>query len=283
MREIGPGVYVETGFQGGNVGLIVADEGAVLIDTPMLPWEARQWARTIKRVTKEEIRFVINTDHHIEHSLGNQFFAAPVIGHELAWKEITGYSEAYRQRLIDSLQSGDPERDAEWKELTLIPPQLTLSERLILYLGDKCVQIIYVGGHCPSSILVYLPREGILFAGDVVVNGVHPSLVQANSRVWLRALNRVRRMSYQVLVPGLGEPGDKEMTTAISACIRDIRAGVRRHYAAGRSKAETYNQLLGLVSSFPIPDGRKDKIEQQFKAGIGQVYEEIKSDKGSNS
>jgi cyclase len=283
MREIGPDVYVETAFQGGNVGLIVTPEGAVLVDTPMMPWEARQWAATVKRTTKQPIRFVINTDHHTEHILGNQFFAAPVVGHELAWKEITGYSEAYRQRLIDSLQVGDPQRDAELKELVLVPPKVTVTARLTLFLGDRCIYIIHVGGHCPSSLLVYAQREGVLFAGDVVVRGVHPTLGQANSKTWLRALNRIRRMSCDVLVPGIGEPGDKEITTDISTYIRDIRAGVRRQFAAGRSKAETYNQLLSVVSSFPISEGRKDKIEQQFKAGINQVYEEIKSEKSTGN
>ncbi len=283
MQEIGPGVYVETGFQGGNVGLIVTPEGAVLVDTPMMPWEARQWAATVKRTTKQPIRFVINTDHHTEHILGNQFFAAPVVAHELAWKEITGYSEAYRQRLIDSLQIGDAERDTELKELVLVPPKVTTTERMTLFLGDKCIHVIHVGGHCPSSVLVYAQREGVLFAGDVVVRGIHPSLAQASSKAWLRALNRIRRMSFNVLVPGVGEPGDKGMTADISTYIREIRAGVRRHFAAGRSKAETYNQLLSAVSSFPIPEGRKDKIEQQFKAGINQVYEEIKSEKSAEN
>jgi cyclase len=283
MREIGPGIYVETGFQGGNVGLIVTSEGAVLIDTPMMPWEARQWASTVRLATDQPIRFVVNTDHHTEHILGNQFFAAPVVGHELAWKEITGYSEAYRQRLIDSLQVGDAEGDTDLKGLVLVPPKVTITERLTLFLGDKCIHIIHVGGHCPSSVLVYVQREGVLFAGDIVVRGVHPFLAQANSKAWLRALNRIRRMSFDLLVPGIGEPGEKEMTADISTYIRDIRAGVRRQFAAGRSKAETYNQLLSTVSLFPIPEGRKDKIEQQFKAGINQVYEEIKSEKSTGN
>ena len=281
MQEIGPGVYVETKFQGGNVGLLVMEEGAVLIDTPMMPWEAREWARAVKEVAREDIRFVINTDHHPEHSLGNQFFAAPVIGHELGWKEVTGYSEAYRQRLIDSLQVGAAAHDAELKELTLVPPKLTLTTQLMLYLGNMGIQLIHVGGHTSSSILVYLKEEKILFTGNVVVRDVHPVLAQASSKDWLSALRRVRRMKVDILVPGQGEPGDQEMTVAVSAYIKSVRSGVRHHYNAGHSKAETYSQLLTLLDSFPVLDGKKDKVEQQFKAGINQVYEEIKTEKES--
>jgi len=280
MREVNPGVYVETGFQGGNVGLILTGEGAVLVDTPMMPWEAREWARMIKRVTNEKIRFVINTDHHTEHSLGNHFFAGTIIGHEMGWKEIVGFSEAYRQRLIDSLQVGDAERDSELKGLTLMPPKLTLTDHLTLYLGEKRIHLLHVGGHATSSIVVHLKREKVLFTGDVVVQGVQPILSQSNSREWLNALNRIRRISFDVLVPGQGEPGDKEMTTTLSEFIRGIRSGARKHYKAGHSKAETYNQLLELIHLFPVIESRRDKVEQQFKAGISQVYEEIKAEKG---
>jgi len=280
MHEVAPGVYVETGFQSGNVGLILTGEGAVLVDTPMMPWEAREWARMIRRATNEKIRFVINTDHHIEHSLGNHFFPATIIGHEAGWKEITSFSEASRQRLLDSLQVGDPERDAELKGLTPAPPNLTLTDRLTLYLGDKRINLLHVGGHAMSSIVVHLKQEGVLFTGDVVVHGAPPTLAQANSREWLIALNRIRRLSFDVLVPGQGEHGGKELTDAISHFIREVRSGVRKHYRAGHSKAETYNQLLELMRMFPVPEARRDKIEQQFKAGVSQVYDEIKAEKG---
>jgi cyclase len=280
MQEVGPGVYVETGFQGSNVGLIVTDEGSVLIDSPMMPWDTRRWADTVEQVAGDSVRFLINTDHHPEHSLGNQFFPVPVIGHELGWKEITGYSDAFRQRLIDSLQIGDAERDAELKALSWVPPKLTLTNRLMLHLADKAIQLIHVGGHASSSILVYLRNEKILFSGDVVVRDTHPVLAQANSSDWLNALNRVRRMSFEVLVPGQGQPGDKELTVPVSDFVRSVRFGVRRHYRAGHSKAETYNQLLKLVDSFPVEDGKKEKTEQQFKAGINQIYEEIKAERG---
>ena len=283
MQEVAPGIYVEGDFEGGNVGMIVTGEGVVLIDTPMMPWEARKWADMVRKTTSHPVRFVINTDHHVEKSLGNQFFPVPVIGHESGWKEMTGYSEAYRQRLLDSLQVGEPERDAELKQVVFVSPTITLTDKLTLFVGDKTLHLMYIGGHSVSSILVYVPQDGVLLTGDVVVNGVLPVLAQANSKMWLDALTRIRRMSFDVLVPGRGAPGGKEMTLPVSTFIRDVRSGVRRHCAAGRSKAETYNQMLDLLNAFPIRDGRRERIEQQFKVGINQVYEEMKTEKGNKS
>lgn len=279
MREIGPGVYVESAFQGGNVGLVVMDEGTLLIDTPMMPWEAHEWSRTVEEIAGDSVRFVINTDHSPERSLGNQFFSAPIVGHESGWKEVTSYSESYRQRLIDSLQTGDTERDTELSELTLAPPNLTLATRLMLYFGDKGVQLIHVGGYACSSVLVYLQEEKILFTGNVVVHDTHPVLAHADSKQWLSVLTRIRRMPFDTLVPGHGEPGDGELTEAVSAYIRRVRSGVRHHYRAGHSKAETYSKLLTLLDSFPVTDAKRDRVEQQFKAGVNQVYEELRTEK----
>ena len=86
-------------------------------------------------------------------------------------------------------------------------------------------------------------------------------------------------MTFDSMVPGQGEPGDVELTIAVSAYIRSVRSGVRHHYNAGHSKAEAYSQLLTLLDSFPVLERKKEKVEQQFKAGINQVYEEIKAEK----
>ena len=71
IREIAPRVYVETGFHGANVGFIVTGEGMILIDTPLLPDDARLWLKEIRSRTEQEITFIVKTDHHRGHILGN--------------------------------------------------------------------------------------------------------------------------------------------------------------------------------------------------------------------
>jgi glyoxylase-like metal-dependent hydrolase (beta-lactamase superfamily II) len=149
----------------------------------------------------------------------------------------------------------------------------------MLYFGDRGVQLIHVGGHSCSSVLVYLQEERILFTGNVVVQDTHPVLGHSNSKEWLSVLTRIRRMPFDTLVPGHGEPGDGAMTEAVSEYIRRVRSGVRHHYRAGRSKAETYSKLLTLLDSFPVEETKREQVEQQFKVGVNQVYEELRTEK----
>ncbi|MGD9147246.1 MAG: hypothetical protein PVI80_16885, partial [Anaerolineae bacterium] len=86
IREIAPNIFVETEYHGANVAFVVSGEGVILIDSPMLPHEAHHWRAEIEKRTGEEIVYIINTDHHRAHVIGNQYFpTGAVIAHERAW------------------------------------------------------------------------------------------------------------------------------------------------------------------------------------------------------
>ena len=107
MQQLTKDVYAETNVRGANVGFVVTGEGVVLIDSPMIPSEARWWREQIAAITDQEIIYLINTDHHRGHVLGNQYLATAVIAHELAWKEMKSYGDSFRQRLINRFIKDD--------------------------------------------------------------------------------------------------------------------------------------------------------------------------------
>ena len=67
-------VYVETGYQGANVGYITTEQGVVMVDTPQRPTDAVAWRKQIKKAG--EISYLINTHSHGDHFFGNYFFDA---------------------------------------------------------------------------------------------------------------------------------------------------------------------------------------------------------------
>jgi len=274
MQEIAPGVFVETGYQGANVGFVVTDEGVVLIDTPMLPSQARHWRQQIALTTEQPVVYVFNTDYHRGHILGNQFFPAPVIAHDAAWEQMKGYSDAFRQQCIDLWQELDPEGSFERPEIIL--PELTFTRRIVLHRGQRTMHLIHMGGHTPATSILYLPEEGIAFTGDLVFNNILPSLRHANTKQWLEALTALRKMRVDVIVPGHGEICGKEATQRLSEFIREVRAQVRQLYKAGRSKSEVSSKLTYLLDFFPAVGGEREKLRQRFKAGIDRVYDEMK-------
>ena len=280
IREIAPNVFVETEYHGANVAFIVTGNGVVLVDTPMLPDDARHWQVQIRARTKEQAIYIVNTDHHRAHVVGNQhFLPATVIAHELAWKEIKSYGDSFRTRLLNMYEDRIPAAAEEWRDhLQIINPEVTFTDRTVLYRGDKEIHLIPIGGHTPATTVVYLPQDRILLTGDAVVTNRPPFLSQGNTKEWLDALTYLRRLEYDLLVPGHGELTGKEATETMSDYLRLVRRRVRSAYRAGLSKAETSRSLSQLIRHWPIPDFEKPKADRRFKSGLGRVWTEIRAE-----
>jgi cyclase len=280
IREIAPNIFVETEYHGANVAFVVTGEGVILIDTPMLPDQARLWQGVIRQRTDEPITYIINTDHHRAHVIGDQYFpSATVIAHEQAWKEMKSYGDSFRTRLINMYRDRIPEAVAEWKQnLEIIKPEITFTSRTVLFKGDKEIHIIPLGGHTPATSVIYLPNEKLLFAGDVVVTNRPPFLSQGSTKQWLQGLAYLRKLRYDVLIPGHGELTGKEATENMSGYLRMVRRKVRAAYLSGMPKAETARSLSHLIRCWPIPPFEKPKADRRFKSGLGRVWNEVRAE-----
>jgi cyclase len=284
VQEIAHNVFIETRYHGANVAYIPTGEGIILIDTPMLPNDARAWLALIEASCREPILYIINTDHHRAHIIGNQFFPmARVLAHEHAWKEMKSYGDSFRTRLLNMYRERNPPAVAEWRHLKTIKPQVTFTGRCTLFKGDKEIHLIAVGGHTPATIIVFFPNEKILFSGDVVITDRPPFLSQGNTKQWLEALTYLRKLRYDVLIPGHGEPTGKEATDRMSEFLRLVRRHVRSAYLAGLSKSETASSLSHLIRFWPIPPEEKPKADRRFKSGLGRVWNEVRAEEVAKS
>jgi glyoxylase-like metal-dependent hydrolase (beta-lactamase superfamily II) len=280
VREIAPNIFVETEYHGANVAFVATGEGVILIDTPMLPEQALRWRAEIRERTGKEIIYIINTDHHRAHVIGNQLFpTATVVAHELAWKEMKSYGDSFRTRLLNMYRDRIPEAVEFWQEhLEIVNPEITYTGRTIFLKGGKEIHLIPLGGHTPATTVVHFPQEGLLFTGDLVVTNRPPFLSQGNTKEWLEALTYLRKLRYDVLIPGHGELTSKEATENMSSYLRMVRRKVRSAYRSGLSKADTARSLSHLIRHWPIPPFEKPKADRRFKSGLGRVWNEIRAE-----
>lgn len=277
MQQIGECVYVETTYYGGNVGCVITEQGPVLIDTPVLPYECRHWRDQILQLTGLPIQYVINTDYREEHILGNGFFDAPVVAHELTWERVLGYGDSFWQQVANLLEPIGVEATAEIDRLKLVPPRIAFTGRMMICKGSLLLRLTHLGGHTPATIAVHLPDEGVVFTGNNVVCDTLPVLTHADTKQWLEALTAIRKMRVKTLVPGHGPLCDTTLTRSLSEYIRLIRNRVRRHFQAGRSKAELAGLTAELVDVYPVPMAEQEGLRSRIKANLDRVYDEIKS------
>lgn len=274
MQEVAPNVFVELGYEGANVGLILTDEGGIVVDTPMIPADAKDWAARVSEMT-ERVLYVFNTDHHRAHILGNQFFEAPVIAHEAAWKEMANYKDTYIER-TKSLFKKQPDIQKQFNQTQIVKPEMTFTGRLIMKKGGRELHFIHLGGHTPATSGLYLPDANVLFTGDFVVVSEHPSLGQCDSREWISRLKWLRRQDYQLVVPGHGPLCNVEAVDPVIHYIRVMRVKVRDQYKQGRTKAESAVVISQMIDCFPYKVGTKSRIEKRIRAGVSKLYDEMK-------
>lgn len=274
MQEIADGVFVEFDYEGANCGLVLTDAGAIVIDTPIIPAQAKDWAAQVAQKT-DNVLYVFNTDHHRAHILGNQYFDAPVLAHEYAWQEMAGYKDTFIER-TQNLYKKLPEIQKQFSETYIVKPELTFTGHMTMEKGGRPLHFIYLGGHTPATSGLYIPDVNILFAGDLVVVDEHPALGQCNSKEWLEQLEWLQHQQLNAIVPGHGPLCNVEAIEPMRCYIRTMRARVRSQYKQGRTKAESAVVISQMLDMFPYPPGRKSFIEKRIRAGVSRIYDEMK-------
>jgi cyclase len=256
LQEIADRVFVDLDYEGANVGCILTDAGAIVVDTPMIPAEAKHWAKTVSDLT-DTVLYVFNTDH------------------EAAWKEMANYKDTFIER-TKNLFKKRPEIQRQFDEIRIIKPELCFSGKMVMEKGGREFFFVHLGGHTPATSGLYLPKERILFTGDLVVVEEHPALGQCISEEWLAKLRWLRRQKYELIVPGHGALCNVEASEPVSEYIRAMRAKVRSQYKSGRTKAEAAVVISQMIDFFPYRQGEKSIIEKRIRAGVSRVYDEMK-------
>ncbi len=187
-----------------NAGFVVTREGVVVFDTLGSPSLAREMLQRIREVTTAPIRRVIVSHYHADHYYGIQVFkdaGAEIWAHEAA-RHVVG-SEDWRLRL-------EQRKDllGRWinDQTQRFPaPDRWLSGDTDFELGGVHFRIRHVGpAHSLEDLVMFVEEEGVLFAGDLIFKGRVPFIGDADSRLWLKALDTLIAFQPRVLVPGHG-------------------------------------------------------------------------------
>lgn len=186
-----------------NAAFVVTPAGVVVIDALGSPALADRLMAEIRRVTPLPVTHVIVTHYHADHVYGLQGFkarGAHIIAHRAAQVYIT--SDAAQMRLQASRQTLAPWIDSKTQ---LVPADEWIDGPQELVVGGVKFFLQPVGpSHTPEDLVVYLPHEKVLFAGDLVFRGRIPYVGQADSGHWIKALQTLLAFETDIVIPGHG-------------------------------------------------------------------------------
>ncbi len=274
LIEVAPSVfgYIQPGGVTGvsNGGLIVGGEGAIAVDALFVPRMTRAYLQAIRRATKKRVSHLINTHHHIDHIGGNQFFrSAQIVSHVNCRQEIIRFGLP-----LELLQRVIPQFAAEVAQIEITLPTLTYAGQMTLHLDDRPVELLYLGpAHTPGDTLVYLPREKVLFAGDIAFHYVVPGPFDCHVSGWIRVADRIADLDVETVVPGHGPIGTKRELREMRDYLALVRREARRSFQAGEPQDEAARKLKvgGYYTQWANPERLPLLVQRLYMEFRGEI------------
>ncbi len=271
LKQLAPDVYWRAAGPDkkiiANAGFVIFRDYVLVIDANY-PVGARAIIADVRKVTAKPIKFVFDTHYHADHSHGNGVFvdagATIVCSAECIEESVRKNPAAWANSA------------AEYKNEKLEHPQIGFNGKMVFDDGAHRVELIKVGpGHTLGDSVAWLPKEKILFTGDLCVNlrpGNNVADVDADIDNWVRALDGLySKYDVAQLIPGHGLAGDKQALKGQSAYLAAMAKEVRKAIA----KKQTVDQAAESIDLTPYGMWGADKARNA--AGVRAVYAKFRA------
>lgn len=258
VEQLAESVYavLPAQFGSSNAGFVVGSQDTLVIDTRMAPLLAAEMRIAIESVTANPVTRVVNTHFHGDHLYGNQVFAPPaeIISHRLARDELVergraGIDEFMEHYNIAARYPSDVVEDI--RNVRILPADTVFDSSLTLEVGDIPVRLEFVGpAHTRGDIVVYLPEQRVLFAGDLVFNEIHPYWLDGYLDGTLAGLRMMGKWDVEVLVPGHGPLTDGSGIRGMLEYFEAVDQVLRETRGAGGTEDDAVRALEQTVGGY---------------------------------
>lgn len=248
----------------GNTGVIVGRTGVFVIDSGYLPSRARADIALIRRVTDKPVRFLMTTHWHFDHNNGSVAYVEAFPGITLLAERNTARWIELNQEYWKALSTaeGSPRRAAlaelkpevaakrraelaELEALEIVKPTFLFDGRLSLDFEGTPIEILDHGrANSPNDATIWLPRERVLFAGDILVRSPLPYVGASWPVHWATVLRDLEALPAAAIVPGHGPvQADHDYTRSVRELLETTLERVESLVRKGRSLAEVQDEL----------------------------------------
>ena len=269
VRQLAPGVYSRQGDRDvripANTSWIEFKDFVVVIDANT-PWGLQAALPEIKKTTTKPVRFAFDTHYHWDHTQGNSILVD------------MGVSVVCTQQCADELSTKGKDSWTSMstnQQYSLAPyrlqqPTMVFTDFMAIDDGERRLELRRVGpAHTIGDAVAYLPKEGILFTGDLLVNWKSGNNVgdrDADIPHWTQVLQDLAKLNLKTVVPGHGSLGTADTLKGQSAFLDDLWKQV----SAGKKAGKTVDELLKDVDLSKHGDWAAD--QQQNQSAIRQVF-----------
>jgi glyoxylase-like metal-dependent hydrolase (beta-lactamase superfamily II) len=253
-----------------NAGFIVTDGGVVVIDALASPRQGEQLLQAIRGVTDQPIRWLVLTHHHPDHHFG-----------AVALRKAGARVIAHPDKRVLAAEGGEDALIADWVRVVGLDamrgfefantPDRRVTTSDTLRLGSRTIVVTHPGaGHSAGDLIVWLPKDRVLFAGDLLVEDGVSMVVDGSSSELLRVLDEVESLGAEVIVPGHGSiPGRP------TALVQRTREYLTELQSEMRAAVERGVPMRRALASLPPADStRPVSLNSRRRRNAARVYVE---------
>ena len=309
--------YGEVGLDGNSIA-IIENDGVLVFDTNGTPSAAAAVLADIRTLTSQPVRYIVNSHWHWDHWYGTEVYTTAfpdvkVIAHEktkmmmagpaLAFnkpgleQQLPGYLASLEQRIAKAEAATPPPANLPQLKQALADGQFFLAQKnsvhhtlpnqtytgtLTLKLGDREIQVLHHDrAITPGDSFLYLPKEKIVIAGDLLINPVTYAL-SSYPAGWIRTLEYIDSLDASIIVPGHGEPlHDEKLLQSTLAVLKDLQKRGADAKARGldpdSARAEIMPQIKELMVAIT---GDQPNVNRAFEVQLvdwflHRVYDEL--------
>ena len=194
---------------GANAGIVIGDKGILVVDTLGSAKGARKFIEDIKRISDKPVRYVVDTHSHFDHTFGNSEFAA--IHAVICAQTSCPINMNKTLPLVIKNAKDYGITDEEAKAIKIAYPDVTSPEMMRIDLGNVSVDMLFMApSHTDDSVMVFIPRDKVLFSGDVLFTDYYPYMGDGDITGWVKTLDFIKSVPVDKIIPGHGPVSAKK-------------------------------------------------------------------------
>jgi cyclase len=273
IKKFGEGIYVYVGKNfNSNSGIILTQDGVVVIDTGQNPVISREIAEAVKKLTPMPVRFVLDTEPHPDHTTGHFLFSPPAVVIAAAGAGASMRArEAEDPQRIQKMAASSPEMKAALEGYRFVPPHIEYYQKMTLNVGERTFELMYMKGvHSEADSAIWMPKERVLFSASAVVvdqiNILRPFVTIPDI---LAAVKMMRALNPEHVIPGHGIPG----TTKIFDDSEKYYALLLDRVGKMVKEGKSVDQIKAEVR---MPEYASYGSQDRFPTNVDAAYKMIK-------
>lgn len=250
-EKVAEGIYLIISPKGGNVVLSAGEDGNFLMDDQLEP-RSEILKETIGNINDEEIKFILNTHYHFDHTGGNEFFGEDgtiIVAHDNVRKRLNSKQFiSYFKREMKPLSKAGL-------------PVVTFDNDVTFHFNNQTIEMTHMpNAHTDGDVIAYFKQANVLVAGDTIFNGFYPFIDIEHGgsiRGVIKAADAMLDIANDEtkIIPGHGPVLTRDELKDYKAALKSMMDSVAAAIKAGKSKEE-------VIAAKPAAS-----FDSQFKKG----------------